>query len=93
MDYVTLVTQMAIVGMNFLTGKSYETKKIQRSRTNTSKNNKSHVDHDVTFSFKVTREGHAIDNSLNEFRDLITLRNKKKFNAVGQIQAEITKVT
>ena len=27
---------------------------------NISRNNKSHVDHDVTFGFKVSRESHAI---------------------------------
>ena len=49
--------------------------------------------HDVTFRFKVTRKGHAIGNSRNEFRDLKTLRNNEKIIAVGRIQAEITKVT
>ena len=44
---------------------------------NTSRNNKSHVDHDVTFSFKIRREGHAIGNSWNDFSDLKNLGNKK----------------
>ena len=34
---------------------------------NTSEDEKSHVDHNVTSSFKVTREGHAIGNSWNDF--------------------------
>ena len=31
----------------------------------------------MTFSFKVTREGHENSDSWNEFRDLKTLRNNK----------------
>ena len=50
-------------------------------------------DHDVTFSFKVKREGHANSDSWNEFPDLQFLRNNKKIIAVEQIQVEITKVT
>ena len=46
--------------------------KIQCGRTNTSRDNKRHVDHDVTSSFKVTREGHVIGNSWNDFPDLKT---------------------
>ena len=38
---------------------------------------KSHVDHDLTFGFKVTRKIHAIGNSWNDFRDLNNIRNKK----------------
>ena len=47
-------------------------KKIQCGRTNTSRDNKSHVDHDLTSSFKVTRKGHVIGNSWNDFPDLKT---------------------
>ena len=84
------ITQLAIVRMNSLNQKPYETKKNNHlGRTNTSRNNKSHVDRDVTFSFKVTRDGHANGDSWNEFRDLKTSRNNKKIIAVGQIQAEI----
>ena len=39
--------------------------------------NISHVDHDVTFSFNVLRESHAIDNSWNDFLDLNNVGNKK----------------
>ena len=45
------------------------------------------VDHDVTLRFKGTRDGHARDNSLNEFRDLKTSRINTKIIPVGQIQA------
>ena len=55
-----------------------------------SRNNKRHVDHDVTLSFKVISKSHASGNSYNEFLDLKTLRSNKKFIAVGQIQAKIT---
>ena len=61
--------------------------------TNTSKDNKSHVDRDVTFRSMVTRKGHVIGNSWNDFLDLKNLGKNKTFIAVGQIQAEITKVT
>ena len=50
---------------------------LHRGRANTSRNNKSHVDHDVTFSFKVTRESHAIGNSWNDFLYLITQETNK----------------
>ena len=57
--------------------------------TNTSRNNKIHVDRDVTFSFKVTRNGHA--NGDSEFWDLKSSRNNIKIIAVGYIKAEIKK--
>ena len=44
---------------------------------NISRDEKVHVDHNVTFSFKVTREGHAIGNSWIDFFDLKNLGNKK----------------
>ena len=70
------ITQLAIVRMNSLNQKPYETKKNNHlGRTNTSRNNKSHVDRYVTFSFKVKRDGHANGDSWNEFRDLKTSRN------------------
>ena len=58
--------------MNALNQKPYEEINNHLGRTNTSRNNKSHVyrDRDVTFSFKVTRDGHANGDSWNEFRDL-----------------------
>ena len=37
-----------------------------------------HVDHNVTFSFKVKREGHASGDSWNEFSDLKSLQNNNK---------------
>ena len=74
---------MAIVRMNSSTHKPYETKKNHRSKTNTSRNDISHVDHDVTFSFNVKHEGYANEDSWNELRDLKTLRNNKKIIAVG----------
>ena len=77
------ITQLAIVRMNFLNQKPYETKKNHLGRTNTSRNNKSHVNRDVTFNFKVTRDGHANGDSWNEFRDLKTSRNNIKIIAVG----------
>ena len=46
----------------------------------------------MTFSFKVTRDGHANCDSWNEFRDLKTSRNNIKIIAVRYIQAEIKKV-
>ena len=50
---------------------------------------KSQVDHNVTFSFKVTREGHAFGNSWNDFFDLKNLGNKKKFITLAQLQPEL----
>ena len=87
------VTQLAIVENEFRDLKTLRNKKIQCGRTNTSRDNKSHVDHDVTSSFKVTRKVHVIGNSWNDFLDLKNLGNNKTFIAVGQIQAEMTKVT
>ena len=52
-------------------------KKIQWGRTNTNRDNKSQVDHDVTSSFEVTRESHVIGNSWNDFPDLKNIGNKK----------------
>ena len=86
------ITRLAIVRMNSLNQKPYETKKNNHlGKTNTSRNNKSHVDRDVTFSFKVTRDSHANGDSWNEFRDLKTSRNNIKIIAVEYIQAEIKK--
>ena len=59
--------------MNFLNQKPYEAINNHLGRTNASRNSKSHV----TFSFKVTRESHAIGNSWNDFFDLKNLGNKK----------------
>ena len=56
-------------------------------------NKKSDVDHDVNFSFKVTREGYANGDSWNEFHDLKSLRDNKKSIALGQMQADFTNVT
>ena len=81
---------MAIVRMNSLTQKPYKTKKLCGS-TNTGRNGICHVYHDMTFSSKVKREGHANGDSWNEFPDLKSSRNNKKIIAVGQIQAEIKK--
>ena len=53
------ITQLAIVRINSLHQKPYEQKNNHLGWRNTSRNNKSHVDCDVTFSFKVTRDGHA----------------------------------
>ena len=64
--------------MNSLTQKPYETNKNHCGSTNTGRNDICHVDHDVTFSFKVMREGHANGDSWNEFPDLKSLRNNKK---------------
>ena len=78
------ITQLAIVRMNSLNQKPYQTKKNNHlGRTNTSRNNKSHVNRDVTFNFKVTRDGHVNGNNWNEFRDLKTSRNNIKIIAVG----------
>ena len=44
--------------------------KNHRCGTHTSQKNKRHVDHDVTFSFKVKCECQAKDDSWNEFREL-----------------------
>ena len=44
---------------------------------NTSRDEKDHEDHNVTFSFKVTREGHEIGNSWNDLFDLKHLGNQK----------------
>ena len=79
------ITQLAIVRMNALNQNPYGAKNNHLGRTNTSRNNKSHVyrDRDVTFSFKVMRDGHANGDSWNEFRDLKALRNKIKIIAVG----------
>ena len=85
--------RVGIVRINSLTQKSYKTKENLCSSTNTARNDICHVDHDVTFSFKVMHEGHANGDSWNEFSDLKSLRNNTKIIAVGQIQAEITKVT
>ena len=61
------------VRMNSLNQKPYETKNNNHlGRTNASRNNKNHVDRDVTLSFKVTRDDHANGDSWNEFRDLKT---------------------
>ena len=79
--------------MNSLTKKTLQNKKNICGSTNTGRNDICHVDHDVTFSFKVKRKGHANGDSWNEFPDLKSLRNNTKIIAVGQIQAEITKVT
>ena len=54
---------------------------------------KSQVDHNVTFSFKVTREGHANGNSWNDFFDLKNLGNKKKFITLAQLQPELDTMT
>ena len=43
----------------------------------------------MTYSFKVTRKGHVIGNSWNDFPDLKNIRNKKKFIALAQLQPEI----
>ena len=83
---------MAIVRMT-LTPKTLRNKKNHCGSTNTGRNDICHVDHDVTFTFKVKREGHANGDSWNEFPDLKSLRNNKGIIAVGQMQAEITKVT
>ena len=79
--------------MNSLTQKPYGTKKNQCGSTNTDRNDIYQVDHDVTFTFKVKREGHANGDSWNELPHLKSLRKNKKIIAVGHIQAEITKVT
>ena len=84
---------MAIVKMNSLTQKPYETKQNRCGSTSTGRNDICHVDHDVTFSFKIKREGHANGDSWNEFPDLKSIQNKNKIIAVGQIQAEMKKVT
>ena len=87
------VKQVTIARMNSMSRKLYETQKYQISKTNTSRNNMSHIDHDATFSFKVKHDSHTNGDSWNEFRDLKTLRNNNKVIAVRQIEAEITKVT
>ena len=69
---------MAIVRMNFLTQKPLRNKKNHRDSSNTDRNDICHVDHDVTFSFKVKREGHANGNSWKDFPDLKSLRNNKQ---------------
>ena len=81
---------MAIVRMNALIQKPYETKKIIAVAQIPGRNDICHVDHDVAFSFKVKHGGHANGDSWN---DLKSLRNNKTIFAVGQIQAEITKIT
>ena len=50
---------------------------------------KSQVDHNVTFSFKVTRKGHAYGSSWNDFFDLKNIGNKKKFITLAQLQPEL----
>ena len=78
--------------MNFLIQKPYENKKHHCGSTNTGRNDICHVDHDATFSFKVKHGGHANGDSWIEFPDIKSLRNNKTIIAVGQIQAEITKI-
>ena len=63
--------------MNSLTQKPYKTKQNHCDSTNTGRNDICHVDHDVTFCFKVKRESYANGDSWNEFPDLKSLRNNK----------------
>ena len=73
------ITQLAIV-IEWIPWTKNLTKQKNNhlGRTNTSRNNKSHIDRNVTFSFKVTHDGHANGDSWNEFRDLKTSRNNIK---------------
>ena len=71
------VTFLWPVGMCSLTQKTLETKKFHRSRTNTARVSKDHVQHHVTLSFKVIRKGHAFVTSWNVFLDSKTLETKK----------------
>ena len=68
---------MAIVRMNSLIQKPYETKTNHCGSTNTGRNDIRHLDHDVTFSFKVKHGGHANGDSWNEYPDLKSLRKQQ----------------
>ena len=71
------ITHLWLVGMNFVTQKTLETKKIHRSCTTTAKVSKGRVQHHVTLSFKVIRNSHAFLTSWNEFPDPKNIRNKE----------------